>query len=519
MVERGQRLRAVVLAAALAGTCPATLPELSARFWEWRARTQPFSADDIPRLERPPGLRRSWSAASVAGMRAELAALRSCLAKRADRSVDARLLGSALGRVRWELDVTRRWRRDPTFYAEQALTPLLEVLVKQPIDEPELLSRLRNIPSLLDEARANLDDAVPAFAQLALASLGNVRDKLRRLPVTDEKAADALEGYRDWLRERLPSLKGRASIGRAAYVAFLHSVALLPFSPEELLAMAQREWERCVAAEALEQRRNQGAPSLQIFPGIGEQIDAYVRDEKEIRAFLEERGILTVLASVGHYLVRPIPAYLDALGDFGEQDDFLGHDGVRFIHPPSDHLGYFGRANARDPRPNLTHEGVPGHFFQLSLSRAHPDEARRHYYDSGPNEGIGFYAEEMMMQAGLYDASPRTREIVWAMARLRAARVAVDVKLALGDWTLDEAADFLVQRAPMDARTAHAEAAAFATNPGQAISYQIGKLQILQLLAEARQAQGEKFSLRRFHDALWLNGNVPLSLLREELIH
>src|SRR5260370_17175527 len=107
--------------------------------------------------------------------------------------------------------------------------------------------------------------------------------------------------------------------------------------------------------------------------------------------------------------------------------------------------------------------------------------------------------------------------MVWAMARLRAAGVAVDVKLALGEWTLDEAADFLVQRAPMDARTAHAEAASFATNPGQAISYQIGKLQILQLLAEARQAQGEKFSLRRFHDALWLNGNVPLSLLAPDL--
>ncbi len=397
MVERGQRLRALALALAAVGgfQCPATLQELSAKFWEWRARTQPFSTDDIPRLERPQGVRRSWSAASVAQMRTELAALRSCQRKRADGSVDARLLGSALSRVRWELDLNRRWRRDPTFYAEQALTPVLEALVKTPaVDEPELLSRLRNIPSLLDEARANLIDAVPAFAQLALASLQNIRGKLELLPVKDDsvaKAAEALEAFRDWLRERLPSMKGRASLGRAAYVDFLQGVALLPFAPEDLLALAKPEWERCVAAEALEQRRNQGAPALRLFVNIQEQIDAYVRDEGEVRAFLEERGVLTVPPSMGHYLVRPIPAYLDALGDFGEQDDFLGHDGVRFISPPSDQLGYFGRANARDPRPNLTHEGVPGHFFQLSLSRAHPDEVRRHYYDSGPNEGIGFY--------------------------------------------------------------------------------------------------------------------------------
>ena len=62
------------------------------------------------------------------------------------------------------------------------------------------------------------------------------------------------------------------------------------------------------------------------------------------------------------------------------------------------------------------------------------------------------------------------------------------------------------------------EAIAFATGPGQAIDYQIGKLQIVKFLAEARMKQGEKFSLRAFHDYVWKNGNVPISLQRWEYL-
>jgi uncharacterized protein (DUF885 family) len=70
----------------------------------------------------------------------------------------------------------------------------------------------------------------------------------------------------------------------------------------------------------------------------------------------------------------------------------------------------------------------------------------------------------------------------------------------------------------MDHETALEEAASFAAGPGQAITYQIGKLQIVSLLADARRQQGDRFSLRAFHDFVWKNGNVPLSLLRWELL-
>src|SRR5438445_6633075 len=124
----------------------------------------------------------------------------------------------------------------------------------------------------------------------------------------------------------------------------------------------------------------------------------------------------------------------------------------------------------------------------------------------------------MICQAGVFEDSPHAREISYNFMRLRALRVEVDVKLALGHFSLDQAAKYLQEKVPMDASTARQEAIAFSTGPGQAITYQIGKLQIMRFLAEARMQQGDKFNLRAFHDFVWKNGNVPIALQQWELL-
>jgi uncharacterized protein (DUF885 family) len=127
------------------------------------------------------------------------------------------------------------------------------------------------------------------------------------------------------------------------------------------------------------------------------------------------------------------------------------------VAPPSPAAGYFWVADAKDPRIQIVHEGTVGHYGQLCASWQNPDPVRRHYYDSGANEGIGFYAEEMMLQSGLYDDSPHSREIVYNQMRLRALRVIVDVKLALGISTPEQAAGFLEDNVPMEAADARTE--------------------------------------------------------------
>ncbi len=538
-----------------------SLEALANDFWQWRARYQPFSQDDIPRIERPldPTAPRDWSASSIAKQKAAL----EDFEKRWNaidtkgwsvaRQVDYRLMGSALSRVRWELEINPRWKRDPTFYLDQTLTALLEALVQPPPFEArrsaEILTRMEGIPAIIDDGKSNLH-AVRPFAALAIESLQQIRPELERVerevapmlhegplphgvPGTEslaakfkeatEKAILALESYRTWLQGQLDTMPNDAAVGRENYEFFLQRVALLPYTPEQLLSISRQEWDRSVAFEEYEKQRNQGLPELKLATNLQEEIDRVKRDELAIRKFLEEKGILTVPADVPHYTLQPMPGYLEALADFGELDDFTGpsrlqDDGVRWTSPPSPQLGYFWLATARDPRPEIIHEGVPGHYFQMSLSWRHPDPIRRHYYDSGANEGIGFYAEEMMLQDGLFDDSPRTREIIYNFMRLRTLRVEVDVKLALGFFTVGQAADYLAQRVPMDRKSAEGEAALFATDPGQAISYQIGKSQILHFLADAKLAQGDHFSLRAFHDFLWKNGNLPIALQRWEYL-
>jgi len=313
------------------------------------------------------------------------------------------------------------------------------------------------------------------------------------------------------------------AIGRPAYVQFLRTVALIPHSPEEILAMGRQEYARAVAFEAYERQRHADLPELPIFHDQAEQIAQADRDEKAIRAYLGAHGILTIPPNAPRYRYLPLPAWLAPIADFGEGTDFplasrLAEESTRYIPAPSPALGYFALSMAKEPRADMVHEGLPGHAFQLWLSRTQADPVRRYWYDSGVNEGIGFYAEEMMLEMGLFDDKPKSREMIANYMRLRALRVEVDVRLALGTFTIDEAAEYLRTRVPVDAATARSEAAAFASMPGFAIGYQIGKLDIMRLLADTRRTQGDKFSLQAFHDFVWKNGNVPLSLQRWELL-
>ena len=523
-----------------------SLEKLADDFWTWRAKYAPFTGDDVNRLERPGGIR-DWSRASIDQRRNDLKQFETRW-KNIDPSswpvsqqVDYKLVGSVLSRVRWELDVNPRWKRDPNFYTEQTLTALAEALtIPAPYGEArsrEILTRVENIPSILQQGSENLENPPAPFASVAIQNLHGIRERLRKmssaliksttlspenLNSVCEQAADALEKFQQQLKENLPKLPQQTALGRDAYVWFLRNVALMPFTPEELLAMGRQEWNRAVAFETFEKNRNKDVPPLKIASDINSWIKDAAEKELQIRKFLEESGILTVPDSVQHYTLRPTPEYLRALG-FTENDDFtspsrLKENCIRYVPEPSEKLGYFWRATAMDPRPITVHEGIPGHYFQLCLSWKHEDPMRRHYYDSGANEGIGFYAEEMMLQAGLFDDSPHTREIIYNFMRLRALRVEVDVKLALGEFTLEQAAKYLQEKVPMDEQTARQEAIAFSTGPGQAITYQIGKLQIVQFLAEARMQQSDKFNLRAFHDFVWKNGNVPIALQQWEYL-
>ncbi|KPF77302.1 hypothetical protein IP68_01130 [Blastomonas sp. AAP25] len=540
---------AATLAAAPCAHAQAEVQQLGADFWTWRAATQPATSDDIPRIVRPAKWTPDWSAAAVAEQRKTLAAFEARWKSLAgtpqtvSEKVDYRLMGSALARVNWELDHVAAWRRQPHFYVAQALTPVFEVLLPPPPVESarveQVIRLLENTPAVLAAGQANLDDMRGPFVDAALGQIAIVPDSLRQMARGLEPHADAAQRKRmnaaversvkafavfgRYLEGRRGALPAETAVGAESYQYFLSQVALYPYTADQLALMGRQEWTRSVLFEELERNRNTGVADLPIGASIDAVTSRLASDERDVRTFLRDKNLLTVPEWAGHYNALPFPAYLAPIGWLGRTFDLtdrtrVGQNATVYLPEPSPNLGYFNLSITRDPRPIIVHEGVPGHFFQLTLSWKHPNPLRRHYYDSGANEGTGFYAEEMMLQAGLWADAPKSREVIYNFARLRALRVEVDVKLATGAFTIDQAADYLQAMVPMDRETAHEEAVFFAASPGQAISYQIGKIQTAEFLAEARVREGKAFDLRRFHDYLWLNGNVPIALQKEEYL-
>jgi uncharacterized protein (DUF885 family) len=533
-------------------TADASAPNLQAlarEFFAWRAMQQPATNDDVNRVERPDGWTPDWSPQALKEYSAKqkdflrrLKALQHNGWTVAD-SVDFLLLRSAISRVEYELNIIRLPRRNPHFYTQQTLGAVYELILQPPpfseSRAQNIVLRLESIPKTLKHARTNLIEPVGVFAQRTIEDLENVKSQLARfsgelvrfLPqsfqarfvAATKNASENLVAYREWLKQKRPVMKNQFAIGTKAYSWYLKYVALNPYTSDELLRMGQTEWERSVAFEQYEKLRNAGLPPLEVFPTAAAQIDQEKRDEQAIRDFVAAKGILDIPQWMGHYWNQRMPAYVEPLRWLGVSCDHtspsrLGENGISYILDPSPGLPFFRLSTAQDPRPIVVHEGIPGHFCQLTWSWSNPDTIRQKFFDSGPIEGIGFYAEETLLQYGLFDDKPRTREIIYRFMRLRALRVDVDIKLARGDYSIDDAMRYLAQTVPMDEATARQEVADFAAGPGQAITYQIGKMQVIKLIADAKIQLGEKFKLTELHNYMWLNGNVPLALQRWEYL-
>lgn len=169
--------------------------------------------------------------------------------------------------------------------------------------------------------------------------------------------------------------------------------------------------------------------------------------------------------------------------------------------------------------PALTlHEAVPGHHHQISLQQEVdlPPFRRNFTYFTAFTEGWGLYAESLGEEMGLYD-TPEKKMGQLSYQAWRASRLVVDTGIHAKGWDKAKAVAFMRDNTALTDANIDAEVNRYISWPGQALGYKIGELKIKELRARAQRELGAKFDLRRFHDAVLLQGSVPLDVLEDQV--
>ena len=164
------------------------------------------------------------------------------------------------------------------------------------------------------------------------------------------------------------------------------------------------------------------------------------------------------------------------------------------------------------------HEGAPGHHFQIALQQELPDvpKFRRFGGYGAYSEGWGLYSEGLGKEMGFYK-DPISEFGMLSTQIWRAIRLVVDTGLHHKRWSREQAIDYFRSNALLSERDARKEVERYINNPGQATSYMIGLLKILDLRNRARRELGDRFDIRDFHAVVLENGSLPLDILEEQV--
>jgi len=169
--------------------------------------------------------------------------------------------------------------------------------------------------------------------------------------------------------------------------------------------------------------------------------------------------------------------------------------------------------------PALTlHESYPGHSLQLELAEEQHNlpAFRRNGYISAYGEGWGLYSEYLGNEMGIYQ-TPWQQFGYLTYQMWRACRLVVDTGIHHLGWTRQQAIDYLTDNTALSPLEIANEVDRYISWPGQADSYELGYLKILELRARAEKALGEKFDIRAFHDTVLSTGSVPLPVLEARI--
>jgi hypothetical protein len=500
--------------------------DLVVLFEEWREFQRPEFVDGVP----------DYTPSAMAAQYRELSAYQGRLAAidttgwSISEQVDYHVVRAEMNGLEFDHRVMRPWARNPAFYsvihASQSDVPAHEgPIVAGWIDlwtydypltseaAARLGVRLRTIEPLLEQAKGNLvEDARDLWLGGIRSMSGQIRDldALSETVATDselqgdiEVAVAAIEEFRAWLEQEVPSRTDPSGVGVENYDWYLKNVHLIPYTWEEEVDVMRRELARSLSALRLEEHRNRDLPRQQRVSSAAEYDRRFNAAVTEYIRFLRDNEVVTVY----DYME---PALRERIGRFTPAD------GLR---------GFFSEVSYRDPLVMRTHGH---HWFDLAMMAEDPHSSpiRRvpllyNIWDSRA-EGIATGMEEWMMNAGLFADEPRSRELIYILVAQRAARALAGLFMHSNELTMDQAVEFASKWTPRgwlpaDGSTVLGEQHLYLQQPYYGASYLMGKYEMEQFMAERASQLGDEFTLKRFMDEVNASGLIPVSLIRWEV--
>ena len=525
----------------------AALHKLADDYYNWRNENYPVASSEAG-LHTWDNRLTDYSAAKIAEraqhVRKLLDQVRATKIEKwtKDNRIDWLLFRAQLEEVDFGERVLKLEQTNPLTYVNECSSAIFSLLKKE-YDTPRnralsAAARFKAMPGLFAEAEKNLQKPVRLYAQLAIQSARNIDPLFKESTaplakdLSEAERADfeksrngalaVIHGFADRLEKKLPRMVDFAPMGEANYNYYLKHVLLLPLNAVQVEMLGRAELARYRALEALLPDPSMADPNPEraksVPPDQEAFLKAYESREAEMIDFLKSHQLITLPDYLGKFEIRQLPEAFKPTspGGFMNPPGVYDKDPVGFFFIPTYNpksKNFYLRAAIEDPRPILGHEGIPGHFMQLSIANHLPNEIRRQNQNGVFVEGWALYGEEMLMRTGLYPEGSAAQGQILRLSRYRAARIGVDVNLHTGKWTFEQAVNYFMEAGGLDREAAEGEAAGAATQPTQKIWYITGKWQIMNLLGKYYDKMGANFRLGQFHDDLVKNGSLPVSII------
>jgi uncharacterized protein (DUF885 family) len=480
---------------------------------------------------------------------------------RSDREI---VLGSIRSQL-LTLEAIRPWEKNADIYSSTCANAAF-VLMERKFASPDdrlrsLIAREKHMPTVLEEARANLKNPPRVFTQIAIEQLPDIISFFRQdVPLAFADAKDpalntefkksnaavvaSLESYLAWLKsDVLPQSNGDFRIGAKVFSEKLKYDEVVDIPLDRLLEIGWADLHKNQAQfKEVAHKLDPGETPEQVLEELNsdhpapDQLLATFRSTfNGLIAFIRSHHIVTIPSNVKPIVEETPPfmrattlASMDTPGPF-EKHATEAYFNVTLPDPkmtPAQVEGYMHSFNVGTVISTAVHETYPGHYIQFLWVPKAPSRVRKILGANTNVEGWAHYCEQMMLDQGYGQPGEGAKDERESKlirlgqlqdALLRDSRFIVGIEMHTGNMTLDQAQAFFQKEGYQSKETAAVETKRGAGDPTY-LYYTLGKLEIMKLRADLMKKEGAAFSLEKFHDDFLRQGFPPIKIVREAML-